>query len=158
MKKIKISTSRLLNTSQSWFQNSFWNHIWTIFLHKNQQNVRYKQTNQKMKISISATRFGTISHQLTSFASYTLWWSEGKTVAFSHLQNDVSDDLFLFCPLWGDMQEYQVSVFTFYLYSRFQGSAYILRLLLLLFRSNAEFSSSAVSSTLSNSSMLTMIS
>ena len=83
-----------------------------------------KQT-KKMKISISTTIFGTTSHQLTSFASYTLWWSEGKTVAFFHLQNDVSDDLFLFCPLWGDMQEYQVSVFTFYLYSRFQGSAYI---------------------------------
>ena len=28
-----------------------------------------------MKISISTTRFGTTSHQLTSFASYTLWWS-----------------------------------------------------------------------------------
>ena len=33
-----------------------------------------KQT-KKMKISISTTRFGTTSHQLTSFASYTLWWS-----------------------------------------------------------------------------------
>ena len=28
-------------TSQSWFQNSFWNHNWTIFLFRNWQNVRY---------------------------------------------------------------------------------------------------------------------
>ena len=33
--KIAISTSRLLTRSQSWFQNSFWNHDWAIFLLQN---------------------------------------------------------------------------------------------------------------------------
>ena len=39
--KFLISTTRLPNTSQSLFQNTFWNHDWTIFLLRNWQNVRY---------------------------------------------------------------------------------------------------------------------
>ena len=45
--KFSISTTRLPTTSQSWFQNSFWNHDWTIFLLRNWQNVRYKQTSKQ---------------------------------------------------------------------------------------------------------------
>ena len=63
---ITISRSRFLTTPQPWFQSSFWNHDWTIFLLQNWQNVRYKQTNkqtnkQKLKISISTTRLPTTS-------------------------------------------------------------------------------------------------
>ena len=39
--KISISTTRLPTTSQSWFQNSFRNHDWTIFLLRNWQSVRF---------------------------------------------------------------------------------------------------------------------
>ena len=39
--KFSISTTRLLTTSQFQFQNSSWNHDWTIFLLQNWKNVRY---------------------------------------------------------------------------------------------------------------------
>ena len=78
--KFSISTTRLPATSQSWFQNIFWNHDWTIFLLRNLQNIRYKQTSkktnkQKLKTSISTPRFGAAPHQSTSFVLSILWWS-----------------------------------------------------------------------------------
>ena len=74
------STARFTTASQLWFQNSFWNYDWTIFLLRNWQNVKYKQTSkqtnkQKLKISISTTRFGTTSQQQTSFVLNILWWT-----------------------------------------------------------------------------------
>ena len=64
--QIENSTARFRTASQPWFQNSFWNYDWTIFLLRNWQNVRYKQTSkqtnkQKLKISISTTRLPTTS-------------------------------------------------------------------------------------------------
>ena len=66
MFQIENSTARFRTASQSWFQNSFWNHDWTIFLLRKWQNVRYKQTSkqrnkQKLKISISTTLLPTTS-------------------------------------------------------------------------------------------------
>ena len=49
---IAISTTRLLTMSQSWFQNNFWNHNWTIFLLQNWQNVRYKQTSKNWNFQL----------------------------------------------------------------------------------------------------------
>ena len=64
---------------------------WAIFLLWNWQNVRCKQTiKQKLKFSISTTRFGPTSQQWTSFVLYILWWSPSsfcETWVFSGTKN-----------------------------------------------------------------------
>ena len=87
--KISISTTRLPTTSQSWFQNSFWNHDWTIFLLRNWQNVRYKQTSKqtnklKFKISISTTRLPTTSQ---SWFQNSFWNHDWTIFLLQNWQN-----------------------------------------------------------------------
>ena len=87
--KISISTTRLPTTSQSWFQNSFWNHDWTIFLLRNWQNLRYKQTSKqtnklKFKISISTTRLPTTSQ---SWFQNTFWNHDWTIFLLRNWQN-----------------------------------------------------------------------
>ena len=58
---------------------------------RNWQNVRYKQTSkqtnqQKLKISISTTRFGTTSQQWASFILYIFWWSLSSFVKLEFAQ------------------------------------------------------------------------
>ena len=107
--KFSISTTRLPTTSQSWLQNSFWNHDCTIFLLQSWQNVRYikwekalckirkseKTTFQSPKVSRLLTtlprhradfrtglRFSFQAPEVTF-----LKWGKAVKVAFSHSQN-----------------------------------------------------------------------
>ena len=107
--KISISTTRLPTTSQSWFQKSFWNHDWTIFLLRNWQNVRFTKWEKalcKMRKREKTTfQWPKVSKFLTMLPRYRpdfrtglrfsfrapegafLKWGKAVKVAFSHSQN-----------------------------------------------------------------------
>ena len=107
--KISISTTRLPTTSQFWFQNSFWNHDWTIFLLRNWQNLRYikwEKALRKMGKSKKTTfQWPKVSKLLTTLPRHRadirtglrflfrapeatfLKWGKAVKVAFSHSQN-----------------------------------------------------------------------